>query len=330
MSAGLSRSPLLASVALLVSLMVVSGTPTMARAQTGASRRGGPKLRARPPAKWDSATESHFFADAFAELDAEGPRPDFARLTKGTADAPASSGAQSASPLDPGAGWSAFISADTLVDEIKQQKKSVDEAVAKKSQFMGGGYQDARDALSSIAAAFGVIAAYSGEVRWKNRAAVARDAFARVAADCTKGDDAAFAAATKAAEDLQKLLSEGAIEGIAAADVKWHRIAARPPLMKRLELAERAAREATASSVAFDKAAERFLHEAELIAMIGEFVQQPDFEFFDDDTYRGYATAMRDAAGAAVAAARRGEYDSARTAIGAVSKACTDCHGEYR
>jgi cytochrome c556 len=39
---------------------------------------------------------------------------------------------------------------------------------------------------------------------------------------------------------------------------------------------------------------------------------------------------MRDAAVAAGAAARRGEYDAARTAIGAVSKACTDCHGEYR
>jgi len=64
--------------------------------------------------------------------------------------------------------------------------------------------------------------------------------------------------------------------------------------------------------------------------MIGEFVQQPDFEFFDDDTYTGYASAMRDAAVAAAAAAKKGDHAAAVAAIGGISTACTDCHGEYR
>jgi hypothetical protein len=324
-----ARVSRLSLVTIAFVLAAVLQLPSVALGQQGSGRMGGPRLRARPPAKWDSAAAGHFFADAFAELDRDGPRPDFSRVAK-AADSQAAATSPAASSAAAGDGWQALVSADTLVDEIKSKKKLVDEAVAKKGTFIRGGYLEARNALSSIAAAFGVIAAFPGEVRWKDQAAKARDTFGRVADDCNKGDDKTFVSATKASEDLEKLLSGGTIDGQVVADVKWHRIAARSPLMWRLEMAEKAAREATASPAAFGKEAERLLHEAEIIAMIGEFVQQPDFEFFDDDTYKGYASAMRDAAVAAAAAVKKGDHAAAVTALGAISTACTDCHGEYR
>ena len=65
-------------------------------------------------------------------------------------------------------------------------------------------------------------------------------------------------------------------------------------------------------------------------ATIGEVIQRPDFEYHDDDTYRGYASAMRDAAIQARDAAAKNDYDAARTAVGALKKSCDSCHGDYR
>ena len=75
---------------------------------------------------------------------------------------------------------------------------------------------------------------------------------------------------------------------------------------------------------------EKLLHEAELVATIGEAIQRPDYEYHDDDTYRGYAAAMRDAAIKARDAALKSDYDAARTAVGVLKKSCDSCHGDYR
>ena len=56
----------------------------------------------------------------------------------------------------------------------------------------------------------------------------------------------------------------------------------------------------------------------------------PDFEYHDDDSYRGYAAAMRDAAVEARAACEKKDYDAARTAVGKIEKSCDACHGDYR
>jgi len=64
--------------------------------------------------------------------------------------------------------------------------------------------------------------------------------------------------------------------------------------------------------------------------VIGEVIQQKDFEYHDDDTYRGYSAAMRDAAVEARDAVRKGNYEAARAAVGALKKSCDTCHGDYR
>lgn len=309
----------------LLALLALLPCPSAALAQFGSSRPATPRQRAEPPQSWSRGTAGQFFPDAFAEL--EGPRPDFTVVTAtqaGGSDAVEGSGRGVART------WSSLVSGETLADEIKTMKMDVDRVIAKKRDFTGGGYLDARNGFSSIAAAFAVIAVYDGDVRWKDNAPRARDRFAAAAFECNQGNDKTFAIATQAAEDLQKLTSGSRIDGTGDKQDDWSRIAARQPLMARLDRAEKTLAEVSATDAAFTKDSELLLHEAEIVALIGEFIQQPQCDDFDDETYRGYASTMRDAAVQLAAAAKKGEFAAAQSAISTLRKSCDTCHGDYR
>ena len=289
-----------------------------------------PRKRAAPPARFDKATTSTFFDDAFTTL--QGTRPRFEAGGRG----PVASGAV-AQPTtgDPKAGgflWSKIVSEETLTDEVKDRKADVATAVANPSDFKGGGYDQAREAFSSIALAFGVIAAYDEDIRWKKDAATARDLFARVGINCKVGTDQSHAESKARLEDLETMLEGGRPEGKADRDedFRWSQVAARPALMNRLETAEQVIGAAMASRGDFDRTIDRIRHDAEIVAMIGEAIQQPDFEYHDDDSYRGYAGAMRDAAVRIREACGKKDYEAARAAASELKKSCDACHGDYR
>ena len=225
-----------------------------------------------------------------------------------------------------------MVSEETLTDEIKDMKSVLVGAVASQSDFKGGGYDKAREAFSAVALAFGVIAAYDQEIRWKKDAETARDLFARVGSNCKVGTDQSFNESKLRVVDLESLL-----DGIAPSarpdredDFRWSQVAGRPALMSRLELADATLAAAGAAKADFDKAVDRVLRDAEIVAVIGEVIQQADYEYFDDDTYRGYASAMRDAALRVRSAAQKKDYEAARAALGELKKSCDSCHGDYR
>lgn len=315
---------------LLVALVAIASLGLSSAGQAAPGKRSGPVRRAPPPAgPWDKATAATFFTDAFGELDGE--RPDFARssATRGPGDETA------VATVASGAGgfkWSALVSEGTLTDEVKDRRGLVAEAIGSPSGFKGGGYDKARQAYSAVALAFGVIAAYDGDVRWKKDAATARDLFARVGFNCKVGTDQSFAESKARFEDLEALLEGNQPQGKPERDedFAWSQVAARPALMQRLEEAEKLLGASTADKGDFTKAAERILHEAEMVAVIGEVIQQSDFEYHDDDTYRGYSSAMRDAAVQVREAVKKGDYEAARSGVGSLKKSCDACHGDYR
>lgn len=291
------------------------------------------RIRARPPQpdRWDGVSRSAFLDDAFSSLDGE--RPDFAAArTVGPGAAPGA--ATGAGPGAPAGGfrWSTLVSPDTLADEVKEQRRAVAAAVESESAFKGGGYEDARNAYSAVALAFGLAAAHDGEVRWKKDAANARDLFARVGFNCKVGTTNSFKEAKERFTDLETLLDGGSPENQAdrEEDFLWSQVAARPALMSRLEAAEGVAAAAIASKGDFERDVETLTRELEIVAAIGEVIQQGEFEFFDDDTYKSYSAAMRDAAVRGRDAARKGDYDGARAAVGELKKSCDTCHGDYR
>ena len=318
-------------VAVACGLAGLAGDGLAAPGQRG---RAKPIRRAAPPAgRWDKLTRGTFVDDAFTLL--EGTRPDYGaakQLVVAAAGGTTAAAAASAGAAG-GMKWSALVSADTLADEVKEMKDMLSAACAKLSDFKGGGFEDARCGYSSLAMLFGVIAAYDqSDVRWRKDAATARDLFARVGFNCKVGTDQSFAEAKARLEDLTGLLDGNSPEpnpNIEPAEL-WSQMTGRPPLMTRLEMAQDAMRPAIASKADFDKLADELLRAAEIVAVIGEVIQQPDFEFHDDDTYKGYAAAMRDAALQVREACLKGDYEAARAAAGKLEQSCDACHGDYR
>jgi hypothetical protein len=308
---------------ILLTTLAVVATGGAARADRAAK----PVKRSAPPTgAWDKGTAGTFFDDAFATLD--GPRPAFASRSA----APVAAQAAATAPAEGGFRWSTLVSEGTLTDEIKDMKAVVAAATARPADFKGGGYEQAREAFSSIALAFAVIAAYDQDVRWKKDAERARDLFARVGFNCKVGTDQSLAESKLGLADLEALLDGGAPERQADRDddFRWSQVAGRPALMTRLEAAEAGVGTGIASKAEFDRQIAALVHDAEMVAAIGEAIQQPDFEYHDDDTYRGYAAAMRDAALQLRAACDEKNYESARAAAGALKKSCDACHGDYR
>lgn len=296
-------------------------------------RRKPAQRRSPPPAgAWDPVTAGTFVPDAFAALD--GQRPVFVPGARAP-QAPAQAGgaaAPSQSSTGDGFKWSALVSEDVLSDEIKDVKGVIAKACAKPTDFKGGGFREARVAFSALATAFGVIAAYDTDIRWKKDAATARDLFARAGFNCKTGTDQSFAESRARLEDLEALLDGNPPKGKPDRDedFKWSQVAARPALMTRLEQAQNAMRPAIASKADFGAGRDDLVRAVEIVAAIGEVIRQPDFEFAEDDGYLGFAAEMRDAAVEARAACEKKDYDAARAAVGRIEKACTACHGDYR
>jgi len=325
------QSPQFSAPASLVMAMVM--LVLTASSAPGQAARSKPVRRAAPPPAWDAAAVSGtFLEDAFTGL--QGERPDFKSLARGSGGPAAAAGPVEAGngAGGPGFKWSALVSEETLTDEIKDMKGVIAAAAARPTDFKGGGYDKAREAFSSLALAFGVIAAYDLDIRWKKDAATARDLFARAGFNCKAGTDQSFAESKARLSDLVAMLDGGAPQGKPDRDedFQWSQVAARPALMSRLESADETLAAAVASKSDFDRKLDRVVHEAEFVAAIGEAIQRKDFEFHDDDTYRGYAAAMRDAGIAARDAARKKDYAAARTAVGGLKKSCAACHGDYR
>lgn len=294
-----------------------------------------PQRRAAPPpAQWDKATAGTFYDDAFGVL--TGPRPSFLENQR-------SVGVSDPNPSEPAAGgggsgagggfkWSALISGDTLIDEIKDQKDRVSPTVASPSTFKGGGYKQARDSFSMLAVAFGLIAAHDEDVRWRKDAAAARDLFARAGFNCKTATDQGFNESKLRFEDIELMFNGNPPKGKPERDedFQWGQTAARPALMARLEYAEKAVNAGLSSAAEFSKSLDTIAHEAQIVAVLGEIVGQPGFEYHDDESYLEFAHAMRDAAVRVREACEKKNYDAARTASSEISKSCSGCHEAYR
>lgn len=296
-------------------------------ASLAAAQRPREVRRAKPPAGWDKAATGTFYDDAFSIL--VGPRPVFA-TPAGVVRPP------DAGVVGPTEGtafkWSAIVSDATLVDEIKQARAATKAAVAKVSDFKGGGYKRVRVAFGAAAAAFGVIAAYDKDVRWKNEATAARDLIARAGLNCKVGTDQSFNEAKDRVGDLDALLEGSSLTAAPDRedDFLWSQVAERSTLMMRLEAAEGLAAASASSRSDFVRQVERIVHEAEITAMVAEVLQQRNFDDHDDAAYREHAAAMQEAALRLRDAALKRDHEAGLEATGLLKKSCDSCHADYR
>lgn len=306
------------SLALLTALSFVGIAPA-----------ADPPKRAKPP-KWSKDVLDVFFADAREAL--VGPRPDFSvnREAKIASVPSATSAAAAAGDGHPG--WSQWVAPEVLETEIKRQSPEVTKLVQSASEFKGGGYQDARDHFSMLAVLFAISAEHDQDARWKDSAAGLRDLFGRAGFNAKVGTDGTFREAVARSADLADLIRGGRPDTpTPSSEAGWTTVADRPPLMRRMELAQqKRLSQWIANEGLFGNQTEEISHEAQLLAALAEVITREGYEYADDDTFVEYARELRDAAHDLQKATEQENYAQARDALGRATKACSNCHDGYR
>jgi hypothetical protein len=295
---------------------------------------------APPPTHWESRVTDVFFPDARAAL--IGPRPAWmTAVMTGSGDASGKSvqmagGKSSANPnagAETGAlSWSKLISADTLEDEIKSLQPLLADDVKTQQGFLGGAYKKSRRTLSLLAADFAIINEFDGDVKWKSQAAFARDLFARSGYNCKASTEQTYRDAKQRSDDLAALLRGETLEASKAEPTNdWSKVTDLLPLMPRLELAQRdRIAPWTSNSGDFKKNIASLQHESEIVAALAEVISRPGMENAEDEKFRAYAKSLQTSALELRTAVSNQNYDAARTVAGTLSKACANCHADFR
>jgi hypothetical protein len=294
------------------------------------------KKRAAPPKFDPREVEQIFFPDARKAL--VGERPTRVVTDRGIPNGGDRSSTPSRTDTPPALGdgvrWSKLISAETLADEVKAYPPLLAAVVKTPSQFQGKGATEARRYFSTLATAFAIIAQYDGDVRWKNQAAAVRELFARAGFNSKSDNENVYNEAKLRSGDLATLLRGETLAPPANIESKPNfneQVANRPPLMWRLERAQRDRLAVwTANRADFNRNLGGIKHEAEVVAALAQVIQHPSYTDAEDETYLEYAKALQQAALEIREAANEKNAEAARTAAGILSKACDACHVDFR
>jgi hypothetical protein len=308
---------------LILLIMVASAAPLR-----GQTRGEGPL--ARPPV-FPPEVESVFFPDARKEL--VGPRPNYESGSHPKQQAVAAGGANSTAKGESGYAWSELVDADTIEAEIKRQVAPLGPLVASPSTFKGGAYRDCRERFNTLAVLFAVAADYDDTVRWQDTAPALAHAFARASGNCKVGTDQSYREAQQRVQELGELVRGGrpSVTAPPTTDDSWESKADRTPIMVRMEQSlNKQITPNLSSGRDLSANAEDLRHEAQILAMLAQVLTEQGLPDAGDETYDGYAQQLRDGAKALVVAIDQENFDSARTALGNMSKACSTCHDDYR
>ncbi len=289
--------------------------------------------RAKLPTFTSADTKGIFYADVFKEA-LVGERP--TNLAAPAGKAPTTTGGGTDEPGDSGGtlhNWHDIIAGEVIEDEIKKLSTVLGKEITTPTKFNGGGYQDARVNFTMLSMLFAISGEHKDDVRWKKDAPELRDYFARAASGAKVGSPQSYSQAKNAKQQLEDLVRGTAFASSKPGERKtnWEFTADRSPLMQRLELsANETIAPWVASAGEFKANKDALLHEASLVAAIGEVLAQEGMTDADDDGYQAHAKKMRDAAREIVTAIELDNYDAARKASGTISQSCADCHDDWR
>jgi hypothetical protein len=186
--------------------------------------------------------------------------------------------------------------------------------------------------LTTLAALFAVIVEHEGDVRWKQDAAAARDLFARSAANCKSGAPQVYNETKLRKADLEDLVGgSGLASRQADGENDWGIIADRVPLMTYAEiLLEGPLKQGSRSAEAVKAEGDRVRRAAELLAVVGEILQQEGMADSDDEDYALLCKELMDASASVSLALDQEDAAAVSRAVGAVSQSCVKCHESYR
>lgn len=292
-------------------------------AEAQSSRR---PIRVAPPNFEDAQFEGIFFENVVSQLKGE--------LPTGTTRVPLAASPATSPPetsADDPQAWHQLISPVALEDLVKGTKLQLDRIVTTPAAFQSGGYAEARREFSLLAVLFAVIEVHPGEVRWQKSAGVAREAFARAAANTKIASPQVFREAQQRLLDLGDLLSGTTLTGDAKSELNFSMLIDRVPLMQLLEWSHRQhVEEYSASEASFKKNQLALRRYAELIAVLGKVAIAEEMPDASDEDYVAFAQEMLSQAQSVVLAVETGDANMARRASGGLGQSCTNCHDNYR
>ncbi len=312
-------------VALLTLLAIAVGATAFGQ------RTSRKPLRALPPKFQPNEFSGVFFPDAIAQLQGTPPTDKLASGPKSSGNSAEAEGDENAGMAESGNQiWKSLISDATIEDLVKEAKTRLDSVVTTPAKFAGGGFEDARREFTLIGTLLAVNSQYPDEIRWKSSAPYGRMLFSRTAANCKAGSQQVYNEAKLRLLDLANLLKGDKLSGTIE-EVSWADTADRGPTMKLLDWAVRDNLvPATSSNSSFKANKEDVLKYAELVSMYGHIMQQPGMNDAEDATYVQLAGAMVLSAKEASKAARNGDAELARSAVGRIDQSCNKCHETYR
>ena len=231
-----------------------------------------------------------------------------------------------------GSGWSKVISGEIVQAELKSLSTSMTQHVTSPGKFKSGGNREVRQTSSMIAVMFAVIAEFDGDVKWKEIAAGARDSFAQCAQSAATTSTQAYQQAKNRKEDLQQILSGAPYTPAVkpSEDFEWASVADVSELMKRLKLSYRERiKPWVASEKDYKDNFEKLMHEAAVMAVIGEVLKKESMENADNDDYAEFGDSLRDGALMIINSAGSKDQSMATKGAGMIDQSCQNCHAEY-
>ena len=286
--------------------------------------------RAVPPTFQDGKIKDIFYADVGSQL--VGTLPTLGnQSTSGNSQLAGNSDQAEEADAEGQSVWKRRIDVATIEDMVKSSKLRLDPAVSSPAKFASGGYEIARREFTLLTAMFGVIDQYPGDVRWKHSAKTAETDFARIAANSKVGSIQAFNEAKAKTLEFSDLLNGVRLDAAKEPVEGWPNAIDRGSLMEVLQwtLRDNLNETVTSDSVFSDKTADAKKF-AQLTAVLGEVLLQPDMMDADDDGYKQWAVEMISASEAVVAATQTANLSDAREAISRIDKSCNSCHEGFR
>ena len=297
---------------------------SLERTLTAADPPNAPRA-ARP--QWPQEVIDAFFVDAREHL--VGPRPQ-RRQTEPSATGGLKANANGSQDLS--TTWSQLVDGDTLETEVKRIAFQLQAELKSSGVFHGGGFQQCRRDFSMLAVLFAVIHQFDQDVRWQRDAAAWSHQFARCGFQCKEATDETFAEA-KTQHDLLVDLLRGNRHRLEMpeAPTGYDQIADLTVLMQCMKesLREQISPHLGNNNL-FRQHATDLEHQAQLLAMLAEWVGHEGYDYWDDESYAHQARQLRAAAIDMATASRQHEYGQARQAAGRIGKACSNCHEDYR
>jgi hypothetical protein len=226
------------------------------------------------------------------------------------------------------ANWPELIDDETLTTEVKRIVNNLATLAKNPAQFKASKYQDCRRELTMLAALFGVVRDYPGEVRWKTSAATMEQRCVRAAELCTNGTTESFNAAKETHALLEELLRGQAVQPEENSSTGFPAFA---PLMQRMEISlQKSLPDALKNERIFRKFSMDVTQEAQLLAMLSQAIRRDVYGYADDETYLDHADGLRKAATQLNEAASTQDFAKAVKTAAAITQSCARCHADYR